>query len=147
MLPYCYYLYSKKQNKTFPQLDKYNKAHLANKIKVHNITCDIDLTEVEIENFTFTVGKHQNDIINIFYNENNNEIVKTKITAKCKGNSTVIPTAMTNLEKEVLKEIFHNRHTSTMVYFDKYAPENYYFDLEFLADLNLTYNLKTINSK
>lgn len=142
VLPYCYYLYTRKRNKTFPQLDKFNKAHVANKIKVHNATSNIDLTRVEIENCTFTARKQQNDIINIFYNENNSEIVKTKITAKCKGDFTATITAMTNIDKNILKEIFQNKHTSTLVYFDKYSPKNYYFDLEFLVDLNLKENLK-----
>ncbi len=86
-----------------------------------------------IENFVFGVGKDQNDYVNISYNKDDIEFVKTKITVEyTEGNSIRLLTAFTNVDKVTLKEIFKNQHFSTTVYFDKYIPGNYYLDLEFL---------------
>jgi hypothetical protein len=135
------YLYIRsliESEKGFP-LENFNKDIVVQDIKRHKICENISLTDVMIENYVFGVGKNQNDYANIFYNKSDIEFVKTKITIQYYDKSLPTLTAFTNIDKIALKEIFQ-KQTSTKVYFDKYIPTNYYLDLEFLINLDLSEN-------
>jgi hypothetical protein len=125
-----------KENEDF-QPKNLDEKTISQKIKNDKIFGNVNLKEATFEDFTFAFGDNQNEYINIFYNHHEIELVRTKITAKCDGDFPTTVTAMTNIDKEILKEIFQTKHTSALVYFDKYHPVNYYFDLGFLVDLNL----------
>ena len=89
-----------------------------------------------IESYVFGVGKDQNDYVNIFYNKSDIKFVKTKLTIGNDDKSLPTITAFTNINQLILKEFFQ-KHTFTNVYFDKYIPNHYFIDLEFLEDINL----------
>ncbi|MGN7864524.1 hypothetical protein [Chryseobacterium sp.] len=133
LAPVYYYIHSTiASEKGFP-LENFNKDLIIEDIKRYKICGLVDLRNAMIENFVFGVGKDQNDYVNISYNKDDIEFVKTKITVEyTEGNSIRLLTAFTNVDKVTLKEIFKNQHFSTTVYFDKYIPGNYYLDLEFL---------------
>lgn len=109
---------------------------MIHEIKKYKIFEEINLAGAEIESYVFGVGKDQNDYANIFYNKNDIEFVKTKITIPYFNKSLPAITAFTNIDAVILKEIFQE-YSLTKVYFDKYIITNYYIDLEFLKDLSL----------
>lgn len=132
--PIYYYIHSTiESEKGFP-LENFNKEIVVQDIKRHNISENIDLSRALIESFVFGVGKDQNDYANIFYNKEDIEFVKSKITVEyINNNPPILLTAYTNIDKITLKEII-NKRSSTKIYFDKYIPSHYYIDLEFLQN-------------
>ncbi|MFL9834930.1 hypothetical protein [Chryseobacterium terrae] len=134
--PIYFYVRSLNESKKGFPIENFHKDIVVQDIKRHKICENIDLAKAEIESYVFGIGKDQNDYANIFYNKNDIEFVKTKITIKYYDKSLPIITAFTNIDEITLKKIFQ-KYTSTKVYFDKYIPTNYYLDLEFLANLNL----------
>ncbi|WP_106914489.1 hypothetical protein [Chryseobacterium aurantiacum] len=134
LAPIYYYIHSIiESEKGFP-LENFNKDIVIQDIKRHKIYENIDLSRCIIENYVFGVGKDQNDYANIFYNKEDIEFVKSKITIEhIQNNSLITLTAFTNIDKIQLKEIFQ-QYSSTKVYFDKYIPTNYYLDLEFIKN-------------
>jgi hypothetical protein len=130
--PIYYYIHSTIESEKGYPLENFNKEIIIQDIKRHKIFENIDLSRAMIESYVFGVGKDQNDYANIFYNKEDIEFVKSKITIESlKNNSLITFTAFTNIDKITLKEIFQ-QHSSTKIYFDKYIPTNYYLDLEFL---------------
>lgn len=134
LAPIYYYVYSIiESEKGFP-IENFNKEIVIQDIKRHKIFENVDLNSAIIESYVFGAGKDQNDYVNIFYNKESIEFVKSKITLEhIKNKSLITFTAFTNIDKITLKEIFH-QYDSTAVYFDKYIPTNYYLDLEFLEN-------------
>lgn len=124
------------REKSFP-VENFHKDIVINDIKTYNICEDIDLTKAEVQDYVFGIGKDQNEYANIFYNKNDIEFVKTKITLQYYNKSLPQITAFTNIDAIGLKGIFQ-KYSTTKVYFDKYIPTNYYLDLEFLIDLNVS---------
>ncbi|SHM00482.1 hypothetical protein [Chryseobacterium polytrichastri] len=139
---YLYIRSTIESEKGFP-LENFHKDIVVQDIKRHKIFKNIDLSHAVIESYVFGVGKNQNDYANIFYNKNDIEFVKTKITIQNYDKSLPILTAFTNIDKITLNEIFQ-KHSTTKVYFDKYIPNNYYIDLEFLIDLGIMETAQTI---
>lgn len=133
LAPVYYYVYSIiESEKGFP-IENFNKEIVIQDIKRHKIFENVDLSRAMIESYVFGVGKDQNDYANIFYNKLDVEFVKTKITVEyTKGDTPIILTAYTNIDRITVKEIITQQFSSTKVYFDKYIPSNYYIDLEFL---------------
>lgn len=134
LAPIYYYVYSIiESEKGFP-IENFNKEIVIQDIKRHKIFENVDLKSAIIESHVFGAGKDQNDYVNIFYNKESIEFVKSKITLEhIKNKSLITFTAFTNIDKITLKEIFH-QYDSTAVYFDEYIPTNYYLDLEFLEN-------------
>lgn len=132
---YLYIRYMMDEEEGFP-LENFHKDIVIQDIKRHKICENIDLTHAVIESYVFGVGKNQNEYANIFYNKSDIEFVKTKITIQYYDKSLPILTAFTNIDKITLKEIFQ-KHSTIKVYFDKYIPNNYYLDLEFLIELDI----------
>lgn len=134
LAPIYYYVYSIiESEKGFP-IENFNKEIVIQDIKRHKIFENVDLKSAIIESYVFGAGKDQNDYVNIFYNKESIEFVKSKITLEhIKNKSLITFTAFTNIDKITLKEIFH-QYDSTAVYFDEYIPTNYYLDLEFLEN-------------
>jgi len=124
------------KEKSFP-VENFHKEVVIKEIKGYKLFEDINLTKAKIEDYVFGIGKDQNEYANIFYNKNDIEFVKTKVTIEYYNKSLPQLTAFTNIDAATLKEIFRI-HTSAKVYFDKYIPTNYYLDLEFLIDLSKT---------
>lgn len=132
--------YIKTDRKNFSP-ENFHKEIVISGIKQYKICEDIDLTAAGIESYVFGIGKDQNDYANIFYNRNDIEFVKTKITIPYFNKSLPEIKAFTNIDAVILKEIFQE-YSSTKVYFDKYIPTNYYIDLEFLIDSDIQKILK-----
>jgi len=131
---YMYIRHIIDSEKGFP-LENFNKELITQDIKQYKICGQVDLNNAVIESFVFGIGKDQNDYLNISYNKDGIEFVKTKITVEyTDGDSPITLTAFTNIDRITLKEIFQYQHSSTTVYFDKYIPGNYYLDLEFLQN-------------
>ncbi|GEN76855.1 hypothetical protein [Chryseobacterium hagamense] len=131
----------KEKEKSFP-VENFHKDIVISDIKKYKICEDIDLTASVIESYVFGVGKDQNDYVNIFYNKNDIEFVKTKVTISYFNKSLPDIAAFTNIEAVALKEIFQ-KYSLTKVYFDKYILTNYYLDLEFLIDLDIQKNTES----
>lgn len=139
---YLYIRYMMDEEEGFP-LENFHKDIVIQDIKRHKTFKNIDSTNAFIESYIFGVGKNQNDYANIFYNKNDIEFVKTKITIQYYDKSLPTLTAFTNLDEITLKGIFQ-KHSTTKVYFDKYVPNNYYIDLEFLIGLDINENSKIV---
>ncbi|MCS4303893.1 hypothetical protein [Chryseobacterium sp. BIGb0232] len=113
-------------------LKNFNRNLIVDDIKRYHISGTIDLSTAIIESFIFGVGKTQNDYVNIFYNKNDIEFVKTKMTVEyINGDSPLLLIAYTNIDTITLRDIIQQQ-PSTTVYFDKYIPSDYYIDLSFL---------------
>lgn len=128
-----FYIFSKNKSEEGFSLENFNRDLIIDDIKRYNISGTVDLSKAVMESFVFGVGKTQNDYVNIFYNKLDIEFVKTKVTVEyTNGDTPLILTAYTNIDKITLKEIIAQQLPSTRVYFDKYIPSDYYIDLEFL---------------
>ncbi|MDN3691138.1 hypothetical protein QWZ06_02095 [Chryseobacterium tructae] len=131
-----FYIFTKGSNEEEEgfSLKDFNRNLIVDDIKRYKISATIDLSKAVVESFVFGVGKDQNDYVNIFYNKIDIEFVKTKMTVEyINDNTSILLTAYTNIDKITLKEII-DKHSSTKIYFDKYIPNNYYIDLEFLQN-------------
>lgn len=134
-----FYIFTKGSNEEEEgfSLKDFNRNLIVDDIKRYKISGTVDLSRAVIESFVFGVGKTQNDYVNIFYNKNDIEFVKTKITVEYNNDNTpILLTAYTNIDKITLKEII-DKHSSTKIYFDKYIPSHYYIDLEFLQSCEI----------